>query len=127
MSIFTQAWSNVIHESFDGIGAVQVAAIVLATIYCTYVYYIIAGKKTPQVNVATWNALVLLVFSMLLNMDVVLKAMLSDVSMRALLSICCQFLAIFVWSYRDVFADPEHSPLKRLRRWARRAKFKDEH
>lgn len=127
MSTFTQAFSNVIHESFDGIGAVQIAAIILATIYCTYVFYLIAGKRTPQVNVATWNALVFLVFSMLLNMDVVIKAMLSDVSMRALLSICFQFLAIFIWSYKDVFADPEHSPLKRLRRWSKRSKFKDQH
>ena len=126
MSTFTQAFSNVIHESFDGIGWVQIVALVLATLYCVYVYYLIASKKTPQVNVATWNALVFLVFSMLLHMYVVINAFIPEVALCALIGICFQFLAIVVWSYPTVFADPERTPLKRLRRWAKRSKFKDE-
>ena len=127
MSTFTQALSNVISESFNGIGWVQVVALVLATLYCVYVYYLIASKNTPQVNVATWNALVFLVFSMLLHMYVVINAVLVEVAMCSLIGIIFQFLAIVVWSYPTVMSDPERNPTSRLRRWARRSKFKDEH
>ena len=127
MSTFTQALSNVISESFNGTGWVQVVALVLATLYCVYVFYLIASKNTPQVNVATWNALVFLVFSMLLHMYVVIKAVLPEVAMCSFIGIVFQFLAIVVWSYPTVFADPERNPISRLRRWAARSTLKDEH
>lgn len=127
MSTFTQALSNIMSESFDGIGWLQIVALVLATLYCVYVYYLIASKNTPQVNVATWNALVFLVFSMLLHMYVVINAFIPEVALCALIGICFQFLAIVVWSYSTVFADPERNPISRLRRWAARSTFKDEH
>ena len=127
MSGLTQAFINVGHESFDDVGVVQIAAMILATLYCVYVYYLIASRKTPQVNLATWRALVFLVFSMLLHMYVVINAVLTEVAVCSFVGICFQFLAIVVWSYPTVMSDPERNPISRLRRWAARSKFKDEH